>query len=164
MVCTEPLPNERVPTRVARLWSCNAPATISEAEAEPPLIRTITGLPLVRSPGRALKRWISSAFAAAGGDDLALVQERIRNRNRLIEQAARIVAQIDDEPFDLVGAELTGARKCYGRQDRGSTGWHQAMVERCIDAIVGQLEPTGMAQHVRVDPHVEHLALQHPGR
>jgi hypothetical protein len=56
MVCTEPLPNERVPTKVARRWSCRAPATISEAEAEPPLISTMTGLPLVRSPGRALKR------------------------------------------------------------------------------------------------------------
>jgi len=29
MVCTEPLPNERVPTSVARLWSWSAPATIS---------------------------------------------------------------------------------------------------------------------------------------
>jgi hypothetical protein len=45
-------------------------------------------------------------ITAAGGDDLALVQERIRDRNRLIEQAARIVAQVDDEPFDLIGAEL----------------------------------------------------------
>ena len=43
-------------------------------------------------------------ITAAGGDDLALVQERIRDRNRLIEQATRIVAQIDDEPFDLVGS------------------------------------------------------------
>ena len=50
MVCTEPLPNERVPTSVARLWSCSAPATISEAEAEPPLINTISGLPLVDRP------------------------------------------------------------------------------------------------------------------
>ena len=37
MVCTEPSPNERVPICVARLCSCNAPATISDAEAEPPL-------------------------------------------------------------------------------------------------------------------------------
>jgi hypothetical protein len=62
MVCTEPLPKERVPTSVARLSSCSAPATISEAEAEPPLIRTMTGLPLVRSPAWALKRWVSSAL------------------------------------------------------------------------------------------------------
>ena len=52
IVWTEPLPNVRVPTKVARLWSCSAPATISEADAEPPLINTMTGLPLVRSPGR----------------------------------------------------------------------------------------------------------------
>jgi len=44
------------------------------------------------------------SIAAARGDDFALVQERVRDRNRLIEQAARIVAQIDDEAFDLVGA------------------------------------------------------------
>ncbi len=62
MVCTEPLPNERVPMTVARLWSCRAPATISDAEAEPPLISTITGLFLVRSPARALKRCVSSAL------------------------------------------------------------------------------------------------------
>ena len=62
IVCTDPLPNERVPIRVARLWSCSAPATISEAEAEPPLISTISGLPLVRSPGCALKRWVSSGL------------------------------------------------------------------------------------------------------
>jgi len=34
-------------------------------------------------------------IAAAGGDDLALVKERVRDRDRLIEQAARIVAQVD---------------------------------------------------------------------
>ncbi len=63
MVCTEPLPNERVPISVARLWSCNAPATISDAEAEPPLISTTTGLPSDwSSPGRALKRCASSGL------------------------------------------------------------------------------------------------------
>ena len=43
-------------------------------------------------------------ITAPGGNDLAPVQERVRDRNRLIEQAARIVAQIDDETFDLVPA------------------------------------------------------------
>jgi hypothetical protein len=51
-----------VPIMVARLWSCSAPATISEADAEPPLINTMTGLLLVRSPARALKRWVSYAL------------------------------------------------------------------------------------------------------
>jgi hypothetical protein len=43
MVCTEPLPKIWVPTTRARLWSCKAPATISEAEAEPPLTSTTRG-------------------------------------------------------------------------------------------------------------------------
>ena len=32
----DPSPNEREPSTVARSWSCSAPATISDAEAEPP--------------------------------------------------------------------------------------------------------------------------------
>ena len=43
-----------VPTTIARRWSFNAPATISEAEAEPPLISTTNGFPSVRSPTVAL--------------------------------------------------------------------------------------------------------------
>ena len=43
MVCTEPLPKVCVPMMMARLWSCSAPATISEAEAEPPLTSTTIG-------------------------------------------------------------------------------------------------------------------------
>src|SRR5260370_1083912 len=39
-----------------------AHVTISEAEAEPLLISTMIGLLLVRSPARALKRWVSSAL------------------------------------------------------------------------------------------------------
>ena len=102
MVCTEPLPKDRVPMMVARLWSCSAPATISDAEAEPPLISTTIGLPLVRSPGRAAH--CSAGFfgiAAAGGNDLALVEESVRHRDRLVEQPAGIVAQIENVALDL---------------------------------------------------------------
>lgn len=71
MVCTEPLPNERVPISVARLWSCKAPATISDAEAEPPLIRTTSGLPLGRiaAPRREALGFLRCA--AARRDHLA---------------------------------------------------------------------------------------------
>src|SRR6266404_2588022 len=40
--------------------------------------------------------------AAARRYDLALLQERIGDRNRLVEQSARIVAQVDDEALELV--------------------------------------------------------------
>ena len=43
MVCTEPLPNVPAPITVARLWSCSAPATISEADAVPPSTSTTIG-------------------------------------------------------------------------------------------------------------------------
>src|SRR5262249_18906412 len=48
------------------------------------------------------------SITATGRDDLAPVEEPIRDRNRLIEQATRIVTQVDDEALDLVGAELAG--------------------------------------------------------
>ena len=102
MVCTDALPNDRVPRMVARLWSCSAPATISEAEAEPPLISTISGLPLVRSPGRALKRCVSSGLRPRVETISPLVEEGVGHRDRLIEQAARIVAQVEDIALELV--------------------------------------------------------------
>src|SRR5262249_21958771 len=46
-------------------------------------------------------------IAAAGRYDLALLQECLGDRNRLVQQASRIVAQIENVAFDLVGAELT---------------------------------------------------------
>src|SRR3982751_2620134 len=88
MVCTEPLPKVRVPIRVARLWSCSAPATISEADADPPLIRTTSGLPLIRSPARAVSH------------------EGAGHRNRLVEQAAGVVAQVDDIAGQLLRRDL----------------------------------------------------------
>ena len=39
---------------MARLWSCSAPATISEAEAEPPFTSTIMGTVLAAA-GRFLR-------------------------------------------------------------------------------------------------------------
>ena len=108
IVCTEPLPKECVPNEMGRLSSCSAPATISEAEAEPPLIRTMTGRPLVMSPGQRIEVRGVIRLATAGRDDFALVEESVRTRNRLIQQAAWVITQIEDEPFELVRAELAG--------------------------------------------------------
>src|SRR6516165_10262921 len=44
--------------------------------------------------------------AAAGRDDLAAFEEGIGHRDRLVEQAARIVAQVDHVALYLVAAEL----------------------------------------------------------
>ena len=62
------------------------------------------GLPLVRSPGVRVEALGLLGVAAASRDDLALVQEGVGDRDRLIEQAARIVAQVDDEALELVAA------------------------------------------------------------
>ena len=103
MVCTEPLPNERVPRRVARWWSCSAPATISEAEAEPPLISTMSGLPSVRSPGGMRIVALVSSGLRPRVETISPLSRKAFDTDRLIEQAAGIVAQIDDEALELVG-------------------------------------------------------------
>ena len=54
IVCTEPFPKDWVPSIIALLRSCRAPATISDAEAEPLFIKTTNGNPLIMSPGLAL--------------------------------------------------------------------------------------------------------------
>ena len=119
----------------------------------------MTGLPLVRSPAPGVEALGLLGITAAGGDDLALVQERIRDRNRLIEQAARIVAQVDDEPFDLVGAELAGQIA-----DRLFQAFGGLLVE-LRDADIADVVAFGVgahrlhADHVAHDRHVDRLVL-----
>ena len=93
MVCTKLLPKMRVPTSVACLWSCNAPATISEADAVPTLNCKI--------PPAGVEALGILGIAARHGDNLALIQECTRYRDRLIDQPPGIVTQIDDEAFEL---------------------------------------------------------------
>jgi hypothetical protein len=62
----------------------------------------MTGLFLVRSPPARIEPQGFLGGAAAGRHDLALLQERIGDRYRLIEQSARIVAQVDNEALELV--------------------------------------------------------------
>src|SRR5262249_51685542 len=48
------------------------------------------------------------AVAAAGRDDLAALEEGVRDCDRLVEQTARVVAQIDHIALELVGRDLRG--------------------------------------------------------
>ena len=54
-----------------------------------------------RSPASASWRWVSLGIAAARRHDLAAIEEGVGNRDRLIEQAARIVAQVDDVALQI---------------------------------------------------------------
>ena len=56
------MPNDWEPMTKPRPLSCNAPATISDADADPWLIRTTTGFPFAKSPGLAKVRSISVLF------------------------------------------------------------------------------------------------------
>ena len=58
-------------------------------------------LPSVRSPGRAFERCVSSRLRPLGEHDRALIEEGVGHRDRLIKQAARVVAKIDDVALEL---------------------------------------------------------------
>ena len=45
--------------------------------------------------------------AAAGRDDLAALEEGVGDRDRLVEQAAGIVAQVEDEALQLVAESVS---------------------------------------------------------
>src|ERR1700749_186848 len=101
MLCTEPLPKLVMPRMVARLWSCSAPDTISDADAVPPLTSTTTGLPSAMSPGLASKRWVSSEWRPRVETISPAIEKIVGHLHRLVQQPARIVAQVDDIAADI---------------------------------------------------------------
>ena len=115
-MCIDPLPKVRVPIRVARLRSCKAPATISAAEAEPPLLIGATdGLPSDRSSsGRAAKILVRAAARPWVETIVTPVDEIVHGRDRRKDAAARIVAQIE-------GVTLERRRR---ESRRATSPWH----------------------------------------
>ena len=59
-------------------------------------------MPSARSPGPGAEALHLVGVAAAGGDDLAAVEEGVGDEHRLVEQAARIAAQVEHEALQLV--------------------------------------------------------------
>ena len=77
-----------------------------EAEAEPPLISTTSGSPSAMSPGLGVPALRVLGAPGAGGDDLALVEEVVRDLHRLVEQPARVVAQVEHEALQVAAGLL----------------------------------------------------------
>ena len=96
---------------------------------------TTIGRPLVRSPGSRVEALAGLRIAAAGRDDLALLEEIVGDGDRLVEQAARVVAQVEHEPDQLVAGLLL------------------QVLDRVAQAEVGLLVEAG-------DPHIADIALE----
>ena len=113
-----PLPKVRVPTSLARLRSCSAPATISAADAVPWSTSTTTGtLARIGSPV-ALKR-----AAAACGRRWSRPGPRGGTRwppSASFEQAAAVAAQVEHDPLGARSSRacLTTWRARRGRRRR----------------------------------------------
>jgi hypothetical protein len=81
------------------------------------LISTTIGRPWAMSPGRAFQRCASSLPAGAGADDLALVEEVVGHLHRLVEQPARVVAQVEHQAAQVPARLL--AQLLHGAAQRG---------------------------------------------
>src|SRR5215510_12467458 len=112
MVCTEPLPNVSVPTRKARSRSCSAPAVHQHHDRIVALVAVALRLPL-----RA-----ADAVAALGRNDHAFVEPQIGDLHRLLEQTARVVAQIEDQAADLAAGLLACLVELAAHERLGTLG------------------------------------------
>ena len=91
---SEPFPNVRAPTIAPRLWSWIAAATISAALAVLPSTSTASGI-----GGSACLRRVADVMAdvdAVPRDDASLAHEDRGRVDGLVEQTARVAAQIED--------------------------------------------------------------------
>ena len=75
----------------------SAPATISEADAEPPLTSTTSGAPFSKSPGVAFEALVGAVAATLGLDDGAIFKEIVRHIHRAVQHPARVVAQVQHQ-------------------------------------------------------------------
>ena len=91
------LPNVGSPTSVARPCSWSAPATISDADAEPPSTRTTTGMSLVWSEPAAGRHSLDVLARLDGEEQLAGRDELRRDALRGDDEAAGVAAQVEDE-------------------------------------------------------------------
>ena len=86
---------------MARLESCRQPATISEALALPRLTSTTIGMLCSSSPRPIALRtefWLGLRPSVVT-TSVAAGQEFLAHIHRLLEQAARVPAQIQDQPL-----------------------------------------------------------------
>src|SRR5260221_78384 len=171
MVCTEALPNEREPTMVARLWSCHAPATISEAEAEPPLISTMSGLALVISLPRARKRCVASALRPR----VDTISPRSKNDSDTViawsSKPPRLLRRSMMKPLSLSPAKAAGGLQSHVLKALGihiaglriEPGQHPE--DRPFDEliVVGLVDVVG-AHALENNPEQAELPVRIPGR
>ena len=107
---TVPLPNVFAPTSVARPRSCSAPATISDADAEPPSTSTTSRIhgSVAAPPGLAVGL-DQVAVGVLLPEHRAVGEELARDVAGRRHEPARVAAQVDDQ---LALAAL------HGRRDR----------------------------------------------
>ena len=95
MVCTEPLPKEVTPMTVARLIVLQRTGHDFGGRGRAFVDQHDDGLAVREVAAARIVALRVLGLAAAGGNDFAAGEEIVGDRDRLIQQAARIVAQIE---------------------------------------------------------------------
>ena len=104
------MPNVRVPTTVARSRSCSAPVTISDADAEPSLTSTTTGSFGVDRVARRLEGARRRASGPRVETIVPVGDEDRGDEDRLVEQAAAVVAQVEHDAGGALLEQLADRR------------------------------------------------------
>ena len=120
--CTLPLPNVVSPTMTARSWFFSAPATISLALARRAVHEQRDRVVRLGAVGVRDLLLAPLARVADGGDDGAVGEELVGDARRLIEQAAGVAAQIEDEALEL--AVLLADRRARRRARSTVFAWN----------------------------------------
>ena len=121
------------------------------------------------SPRGGFGRLRAGVVAAARRDDLAIGEEQVRNRNRLIEQAAEIAAQIEDDSFkvradvvhrraDLVGEIVRRAVIEAGQLDVGDVAVAPVLDGRRHDQRARDHDMDRLRRLLASDGHVNRTA------
>ncbi len=108
------------------------------------------------SPGRAFVAFHVARIAAALADDLAAFQEHVGNADRLVEQAAGVVAQVEDQPLHLGVLRLD-----LGEGGLGLVGGLLVEAGDAQDAVVAvEAGDRGLRlDHLAHDLHVEGIGF-----
>ena len=102
IVCTEPLPNERVPSTRRAAMVLQRAGDDLRRRGRAAVQEHDDRLAVDQIAGAGAEALHLVGMAAAGGDDLAPVEEGVGDEHRLVEQPARIAAQVEHEALQLV--------------------------------------------------------------
>ena len=165
--CTRPLPQLVWPTTRPRSWSCTAPVTISEAEADAAVDEHHHGEGIHGGAlGGAGLHHVPAVPAPLGDDQLVGPQQLPADAQGRVQHAAAVVAQVQDQGLHALGLEVAhrplellggGLPEVLDGDEAGGGIEHEAV----IDAVGGDLAAGDAEAEQAREAHALHGHLHH---